>query len=136
MGWGQHPYWGSSLHYQQCLTGPVVPSIMTGGVFSAIDAFSGHKVTMRSVGMYAGGIYVYNIVQCPMEAIHGRQSAIHNVTAGALLGYIAVSSGALGIPFVDQTLFWRHPRLSPPIVGAGVYGTMGGLFAALGGKRL
>jgi hypothetical protein len=78
--------------------------------------------------------YVYNTLQCPMEAIHGRQSAFHNVLSGAVLGYVGVSTGRLGIPFVDFTLFYRHPNLRPPVVGAAVYGGLAGCFAMLGGK--
>lgn len=69
-----------------------------------------------------------------MEAIHGRQSALHNVLSGAVLGYVGVSHGRLGIPFVDHSMFYRHPNLRPPVVGAAVYGGLAGCFAMLGGK--
>ena len=67
----------------------------------------------------------------------GRPSALHNVASGAILGYIGVSRGVLGIPLVDSYFFYRNPRISPPIVGGAVYGGIAFLFAAaLGGKPL
>lgn len=77
---------------------------------------------------------MYNVMQCPMEAIHGRRSAYHNILSGAILGHVGVSRGILGIPFVDGHLFYRYPQLSPPLVGAAVYGGIAGLFVTLGGK--
>ena len=71
-----------------------------------------------------------------MEAIHGRQSVLHNAAGGALLGYIGVSTHKVGIPFVDQNIFWRYPGLRPPMVGAAVYGAMAGAFGLLGGKSI
>ena len=69
-----------------------------------------------------------------MEAIHGRQSAFHNVLSAAVLGYVGVSHGRFYIPFVDYSMFHRYPSLRPPVVGAAVYGALGGCFAMLGGK--
>uniref|UniRef100_A0A6V2QN44 Uncharacterized protein n=1 Tax=Ditylum brightwellii TaxID=49249 RepID=A0A6V2QN44_9STRA len=89
----------------------------------------GHK------GSYMAGIYAYNAVQCPMEAIHGKQSSIHNLIAGGSLGYIGIRAGRLGVPFVDPYAFLRF-GLSPAAVGAAVYGGMGFLLATLGGKRI
>ena len=89
-----------------------------------------------------GGLYLYNILQCPMEAVHGRQSAWHNVASAGMLGYIGVATGRLGIPFVGgsssaSSFFYKYPFVSPPMVGAGVYGAIGFVFAAvLGGKPL
>jgi hypothetical protein len=45
----------------------------------------------------------------PLDSVHGRKSAIHNAIAGAVLVY--VSSGKVGIPFVDHYFFYRYPRL-------------------------
>lgn len=124
-----------SYYQQQCLTAPIVPSVVMGGVFSAIDVVtSGARMTPQGVISYAGFIYTYNAMQCPMEAIHGRKSAWHNVLAGGTLGYIGVSSGRVGIPFVDPSFFYRHPYIRPHVAGFVVYGSMGGAFAMLGGK--
>ena len=125
-----------SNYQQQCLTAPIVPSMVMGGVFSAIDVVTqGTKFTPRGVISYAGFIYTYNAIQCPMEEIHGRKSALHNVLAGGMLGYLGVSSGNIGIPFVDPHFFYRHPYIRPPLAGFLVYGGLGGAFAMLGGKR-
>ena len=54
--------------------------------------------------------------------------------SGGILGYIAVVKNIAGIPFVDSSFFIRYPQMTPPIMGALVYGAMGGAFGALGGK--
>lgn len=53
------------------------------------------------------GLYTYNAMICPMEAIHGRESALHNAFSGAILGGIGVQKGLLSIPFVDNSFFYR-----------------------------
>lgn len=111
-------------------------------------------------GYYSAFIYGYNIIQCPMEIIHGRQSSLHNVAAGGLLGYIGVTRGGMGVPFVSPYFLYgtRHPGL----IGAAVvrnkffcmeslchatifvpnllcvlqYGGIGGVLATIGGKPL
>jgi hypothetical protein len=132
---GRGPYFGSSMHMEQCVTAPIIPSVTFGAVFAAIDSFQyGQVPRFQTVGTYMAGIYVYNILQCPMEAIHGRQSLLHNFASGGILGYVGVSSGRLGIPFVDPTFAYRVGR--PELVAFGVYGGMAAAFAALGGKRI
>ena len=81
------------------------------------------------------GIYVYNAMQCPMEAIHGRQSLWHNVISGGILGSLGVSSGRIGIPFISHSVFYNYPSLSPPIVAFAVYGGITGALASLSGKQ-
>jgi hypothetical protein len=119
----------------QCLTAPIVPSCVLGGAFSAIDVLTqGARFTPNLLMTNVGGLYCYWAIQCPMEAIHGRQSAFHNVLAGATIGYLGVANGRLGVPFVDYTFFYRNPNISPPLAGALVYGLLGGGFAMIGGK--
>jgi hypothetical protein len=119
----------------QCLTAPIVPSCVLGGAFSAIDVLTqGARFTPNLLMTNVGGLYCYWAIQCPMEAIHGRQSAFHNVLAGATIGYLGVANGRLGVPFVDYTFFYRNPNISPPLAGALVYGLLGGAFAMIGGK--
>ena len=112
---------------------------MMGGLFTAFDVVV-NGLPMKAaprVALYnMGGLYVYNILQCPMEAIHGRQSSLHNVMAGGLIGYIGVQSGRLGIPFVDAYFFYRYPGLSPPMMAFAVYGGIGGALATMGGKNI
>ena len=82
------------------------------------------------------GIYVYNAVQCPMEAIHGRQSLMHNVLSAGMIGYLGVQTGRLGIPFVDPSFVYRNRAMSPPQLAFLVYGGLSGGLAAFGGKPL
>jgi len=122
-----------SWHQRECLTAPIVPSILSAGVFSAVDAMSGQPMTIHRIGTYAGGMYLYNIMQCPMEEIQGRQSLLHNFISAGLIGYVGVTTGRLGIPFVMP---YPIPRgVSPPVMGFIVYGSLASAFAALGGKR-
>jgi hypothetical protein len=88
-----------------------------------------------TIGTYMAGLYLYNIVQCPMEAFHGRQSLLHNFAAAGMLGYVGVANGRLGIPFVNPYALLGSP-LRPEIVAFGVYGGMAAAFAAIGGKRI
>lgn len=70
-----------------------------------------------------------------MEAVHGRQSGWHNIASAAILGYIGVTWGVLGIPFVDGYFFFRYPQISPPLAGAAVYGSLSFVFTSvLSGK--
>jgi hypothetical protein len=108
-----------------------------GSVFTAISVAQGARLTPHLAGMNIGGLYVYNILQCPMEGIHGRESSLHNAASGAILGYIGVASRQLGIPFLDPYFFMRYPQLSQPLAGAAVYGAITFAFAAaLGGKPI
>ena len=84
--------------------------------------------------MYAGSIYTYNVLQCPMEAIHGRQSLLHNMLSAGILGYGGVQAGKLGIPFVDPSFVYRYRTLSPPQLAFCVYGGLAGALAGFGGK--
>jgi hypothetical protein len=109
---------------------------MFGGIFTAIDVFAqGARLTPQLALTNIGGLYAYNIMQCPMEAISGRQSAWHNVVAAATIGGVGVQSGKLGIPFVNYSyFFYRYPSISPAMAGAMVYGAIGGFMATLGNK--
>lgn len=113
---------------------PVVPSIVFGGAFTAISVVQGFPFTPHLAMLNVGGIYVYQALQCPMVAIHRRESALHNTLSGAILGYVGVQSFGLGVPFVDPNFFYRNPRVSPAMAGAAVYGGIGTAFAILGGK--
>ena len=126
-----HPY-----GYKNCLTKPVVSSCVFGTIFAGLDVAQGARFTPSAVVVYAGGLYAYNAMQCPMEAIHGRQSLGHNMLAGGILGYVGVSAGRLGIPFLDPMFFYKYPALRPNIAAFFVYGSLAGTLAALGGKSL
>jgi len=127
-------FYSSMAYQQQCLTRPIASSIILGGLFTGI---SGMRFTPQLALTNMGGLYVYHIMQCPMEAVHGRPSALHNAASGGILGYIGVAGGYLGIPFVDSYFFYRHPHLPAPLLGGAVYGGIAFVLAAfLGGKPL
>eukprot|EP00545_Synedropsis_sp_CCMP1620_P014454 CAMPEP_0119003568 /NCGR_PEP_ID=MMETSP1176-20130426/641_1 /TAXON_ID=265551 /ORGANISM="Synedropsis recta cf, Strain CCMP1620" /LENGTH=140 /DNA_ID=CAMNT_0006955181 /DNA_START=19 /DNA_END=441 /DNA_ORIENTATION=- len=127
-------------YQKDCILSPIISSITFGGIFAGIDAVQGVPLAQafspRMLGRYMGGIYVYNVVQCPMEAIHGRQSLLHNVMAAGMLGYVGVSRGVLGVPFVDPTFTYRYPQVSAPMLAFMIYGGIAGALSAFGGKPL
>lgn len=124
-----------NFYYQKnCFMRPVVPSIIFGGAFTAISVVQGFPLTPHLAMLNIGGLYTYQALQCPMVAIHRRESAIHNTLSGAILGYIGVKSFGLGVPFVDGHFFYRNPQVSPAIAGAIVYGSIGAALAMLNGK--
>jgi hypothetical protein len=124
-----------NVYYQKnCLIGPVVPSVVFGSAFTGISVIQGFPFTPHLAMLNIGGLYLYQALQCPMVAIHRRESALHNSLSGAILGYAGVRSFGLGVPFVDPHFFYRNPQMSPAIVGALVYGGIGTAFAILAGK--
>jgi len=112
-----------------------MPSVMFGSLFTAIGMAQGVPFSPPMAALNIGGIYAYNVLQCPMVAIHGRESAWHNTASGAILGYVGVQSRVLGIPFVDESFFWRNPQVPRPMVGALIYGGITTAFAMLSDKK-
>mmetsp|Transcript_26028 Transcript_26028/g.29780 ORF Transcript_26028/g.29780 Transcript_26028/m.29780 type:complete len:134 (+) Transcript_26028:45-446(+) len=132
-----YPYSSTrSLQYQyNCFTSPIIPSMVYGALFAGFDAFQGVPLQQAMhptvVGRYMAGIYVYNVSTCPMEAIHGRQSLLHNFLSAGVIGFVGVSRGMLGLPFLQNRYL-----SNPPAVGFVVYGSIAAVFASLGRKRL
>jgi hypothetical protein len=129
----------NTLSYQKhCLTAPIGSSIIMGGLFTGLNMMEGQKLTPRLALLNMGGLYCYMALICPMEAISGRQSAIHNGLSAGMIGYIGVSIRLLGVPFVSPYYFLSNPNgPSPPVMGAAVYGGMALLLSSLlGGKPL
>ena len=130
----------SLKHQANCLLHPL-PSVFIGSIiFTGIDYGRG-SVSPRRVashfGRTFGFLFLYNAMICPMEALSERQSSLHNVCSGGILGYLGVRHGAMGVPFVPLTFFFRYPQIPPPIVGMFVYGAGAGLLAGgLGGKAM
>lgn len=87
-------------------------------------------------GKYIGFLYIYNALQCPMEAIHGRQSLWHNILSAGTIGYVGFSRGWLGIPFIHPYTFYKYQYLNPGVVCFAVYGAIGGAFGAIAGKSV
>jgi hypothetical protein len=85
------------------------------GLF-AIPSFN--SCYFNGAGYYSFFIYGYNVIQCPMEIIHGRQSSLHNVAAGGLIGYLGVTRGNMGVPFVSP--YFLYGTRYPGLIGAAV----------------
>lgn len=130
------PSYTASPAYQiHCFQRPIATSVIIGSAFTAYDVIGrGARFSPTLAGTNIVGLYLYNAMQCPMEAIHGRQSAWHNVLSAGLIGYVGVGTGRLGVPFVDHYFFYRYPQVSPAMAGFAVYGGIGALFATFGGK--
>ena len=122
------------LPLDACLVKPVLPSIVWGGVFVGIDAARGIRPSPQSAGRAVAFLYAYHSLQCPMEALTGRRSLVHNVYSGMICGYIGVKHRFIGIPFVNHLFFLRYPKISPPLAGAAVYGALAGAIGGLTGK--
>jgi hypothetical protein len=128
--------YGGLAYQQHCITAPVASSCIFGGVLSAMSVMQGAALTPRLVGTNIGFIYFYSAVQCPMEAVSGRRSIVHNVLAAGGMGAAAVATGKAGIPLIDHSFFYRYPAVKPPMAGFVVYGLMGLASGMLGGKQL
>lgn len=59
---------------------------------------------------------------------------LSNVVAGGIMGYVGVSTGRLGVPFVNP--YYLYNIRNPAIIGGAVYGALGGALAMLGGKSI
>jgi hypothetical protein len=59
---------------------------------------------------------------------------LSNVVAGGVMGYVGVSTGRLGVPFVNP--YYLYNFRNPAIIGGAVYGALGGALAMLGGKSI
>ena len=117
-----------------CLIDPIPHSVIMGGIFHGFDAMQGAPLSVRTWGMYATGLWTYHAMICPMEAIHGRRSSLHNVASAGIMGYVGVSRGFMGVPFVNPYQLYGS-RFPPAMIGAAVYGLLGGALATLGGKQ-
>ena len=133
---GYTGYYSSVSHQRHCFTAPIASSFLFGGVLSAVYIMQGAHPSSALFGRSVGFIYMYNALQCPMEALHGRRSLAHNALASGGLGAAAVATGRAGIPFLEGSFFWRYPAVKPPVAAAGVYGFMGLAAGMLSGKAL
>ncbi|KAL7553816.1 hypothetical protein ACHAWF_017153 [Thalassiosira exigua] len=118
-----------------CILNPIPSCAIWAGIFHGIDAIQGARLSIRTWGVYTGSLVTYHALMCPMEVIHGKQSAWHNVAAAGSLGFLGVSSGKLGVPFLSPYLLMSFRPPAPAFIGATVYGAMGGCLAAFGGKQ-
>ncbi|CAE7689375.1 unnamed protein product [Symbiodinium microadriaticum] len=93
----------------------VVPSITWGCGFSVIHVLQGAPASLSLFALNSGLLYVYQALQCPMEALQGRRSLLHNVAAGGLIGAWGVQQGLLGVPFASPAFFFRTIPTSVPV---------------------
>lgn len=92
------------------------------------------RLQVRGWGIYSGFLFTYSGLQCPMEQLHRRKSLLHNFAAGSILGYIGVSGGFVGIPFMQNVTLPKVLRSRQAFLGAGIYGTLAMAFGAFSGK--
>ncbi|KAL9190788.1 hypothetical protein ACHAXT_000494 [Thalassiosira profunda] len=121
-------------HLVPCIIEPLPSCAVWAGIFTGIDAAQGAPLSVRTWGFYTGALWSYHALVCPMEAIHGRRSCLHNAASGFILGYIGVSRGMLGVPFVNP--YTLYSMRNPALLGGAIYGALGGTLAAVGGKPM
>ena len=121
-----------------CATRSITPSIANGAILTVMQAASSGGVhppaLPMQMAMNSGFVFTYLVLQCPMEAISGRQSLIHNFIAGGILGYEGVRRGAVGM--FNLEMMCVQYRVPIPVGGAIVYGGMAAVLGALGGKSI
>ena len=118
-----------------CLIGNIIPAATMGSVFTVLNVVQGAPLTPQLAAVNVGFLYAYSALQCPMEALTGRRSWVHNLIAGGTLGYVAFERGITGIPFnLESTFLMRRVPLS--LAAAIVYGGMGATLAIVQGKPL
>mmetsp|Transcript_2380 Transcript_2380/g.4678 ORF Transcript_2380/g.4678 Transcript_2380/m.4678 type:complete len:138 (-) Transcript_2380:251-664(-) len=125
-------------YLSNCFVEGIFPSMVMGGILHGVQdvALYGGRPSLRGWGTYSAFLYVYRSTMCPMEAIQGRESLLHNGFAGGILGYAGVQRGLMAIPFVDSSFFYRYPQVPPAVVGGVVYGGIAIAFGSFSGKRI
>lgn len=112
--------------FLDCISRPIIPSVVVGGIFTAITTKVSPHLAPQLFGTNCAILYSYSALQCPMEALHGRQSSLHNAVAGGTIGYFGVERRVMSVPFeaaLDENIFRKLPqRVSTPVRGAIVYG--------------
>lgn len=123
-------------HVADCSTRAMTPAAGNAVMLTAIQAVQGLPMQSVPVNLAVnfGFVYTYGALQCPMEAIHGRQSLLHNALSGATIGYLGVNAGMLGIFNLEHMLYSN--RIPLPLGGALVYGAAAAALGAFSGKRL
>jgi hypothetical protein len=145
----------STLSYQyHCMVEPLPFSILMGSAYTAYRALSSpdpsssrnnryrqNTVTdpsiLRRAGTSIGTIYLYYALQCPMEAVHGRSSSLHNGLSAFTISYVALSRQWIGVPFFPAYQLMGIPFFTRTLLGSSIYGGMALVFASIwGGKRI
>lgn len=122
----------------RCAVGATTPAVANGAMLTlmqgvASGGFTAMNALPMQLAMNSTFVWTYLVLQCPLEAIQGRQSLWHNVFAGGTLGYLGAATNRVGLFGMEYTFLAN--RIPLAVGGALVYGTMGGVLGALGGKR-
>jgi len=128
------PWVYSQRRMQNCVTSPIYPSVLWGSGFTALHVAQGMPVSARVLALNCGFLYAYSVLQCPLEALHGRQSLLHNGFAGAVLGWGGASLGMVGVPFYHM-LPPALLKMPMAATGAIVYGSIGALLGGVLEKK-
>jgi hypothetical protein len=124
-------------HTVGCASRGITPAVGNGVILTILQGMQGTTMPAQlpvSFAINTAFVYSYVVLQCPMEAIHGRQSLLHNALSGATLGYLGVSARQLGLFNLEATFLVN--RVPLPLGGALVYGSLAAVLGAIGGKRL
>ena len=124
-------------HTMHCAERGVRPALGNGVILTMLQMGTSGGAPANlpmSFALNVGFVYSYVVLQCPLEALQGRQSLMHNVFAGGTLGYLGVNAGRLGMFGMEHHFYIN--RIPLPIGGAILYGAMGGILGAIGGKSL
>jgi hypothetical protein len=90
---------------------------------------------LRTLGSSIGVVYVYYIIQCPMEGIQNKESYIHNGIAAFTLSYIGLAQQRIGIPIISPYIIYELPLLARNIMGASIYSCLAMTLAAFYGQK-
>ncbi len=147
----------NTISYQQsCLMRPIPTSFIIGSLYGAYLTFRKHMhdsssgrhqryqntpssstswTLYRTFGTSISVVYVYYIIQCPMEAIQNKESFVHNGIAAFSISYIGLAQQQLGVPFVPSYSLYHVPFLARNLLGASIYsGIAMGIAAVYGHK--
>lgn len=145
----------STLSYQyHCLVQPIPFSVLLGGGYTVYRALAQSSsepprsqrfkrftppavehTIWRRAGTAMGTVYLYYALQCPMEAVHGRSSSLHNGLSAFTMSYIALSQQWIGVPFVPPYLLMDLPFFARTLLGSSIYGTMAFALASIWGQK-
>jgi hypothetical protein len=129
------------IRYQKdCIVNPIVSCAVFGGACTAMKAVQGTGAAITSPRLllpifatYAGTLYVFNVLQCPMASISGGERLYHPPIAASIIGYLGVHLGKMSVPFVGPNFFQANPNIKPPVAGALMYGGMMAVFQVVVG---
>ena len=83
-------------------------------------------------------IYSFFVLQCPMEALHGRRSLLHSTLSGGILGYIGFRSNLVSMPqnLYMEVLARTNGRVRGAAAVSVFYASAATFMGLFSGKRL